>query len=741
MTEPIPVRNALAALVLATTLGCATGTPPAPPAPSAAGIRAEPAIVLEPTPAERRAAESIRLTGDEMGRMWTFEDPPLDRWKTAYDFSPDREWLDRVQRSSLRFGEYCSAAFVSPDGLAITNQHCARECAESVSSGRTDHVADGFVARDRREERLCPGLFVDQLVDTDDVTGLMRQALPESGLPAVERVRAEREAAAKIEDECEEKSWQAHCQVVSLYEGARYTLYRYRRFDTVKLVFTPELQVAYFGGEHDNFTYPRYALDAALVRVYDGDSPAETDDAYLPLDPAGAEEDEAVFVAGNPGSTSRTLTVAELLYEREYRLPLRVWVLNQQLRLLQTYAATDPELDEVLRQDRFEVSNGLKAYSGMLAGLRDTTLAGTRLRMERELRSRIEARPELQREYGDVFDRLAALQQKKLGVSPRLNAANASLFGSTHLELALTLVDFVRQAALPEEERSPRFRGETGRELAMDLASGAWVDPSIAWQTVSGHLHFLERWLPADDPLRSLLLRPGEAVEDATGRLLSETGILDAEFRARILEEGIEAVDASTDPFITFARVALEESQRLWRDWEELVAEETVQRRRLGQVLCAVYGTAIPSDATFTLRIADGVVKRYPYNGTLAPAFTTFYGLYARAAEFGAEPWALPASFVRARARVDMETPLNFVATTDITGGNSGSPVIDTAGRLVGVVFDSNMEMLPNDYLYRSGSGRTVAVHAAAILEALRNVYDASGLVAELTGRYGRNRW
>lgn len=741
MTERIRTKTALAGIVLATTLGCASGAPSAPPAaPAPSGVRAGPSLALDPTPAELRVADGIRLTGDEMGRMWTFEDPPLERWKTAYDFAPDEEWLDHVRKASLRFGEYCSAAFVSPDGLVITNQHCARECAEAASSGRDDYVTDGFVADNRRAERPCPGLFVDQLVDTEDVTALMRSAAPGEGTPAMDRVRGEREAAAKIEDECEAKVDGAHCQVVSLYQGARYTLYRYHRYEAVKLVFTPELSVAYFGGEYDNFTYPRYALDVALFRVYDGDSPLEPD-AWLPLDPEGAAEDETVFVSGNPGSTSRSLTVAQLMYEREYRIPLRVWVLTQQLRLLETYAVTDPELEDVMRQERFEISNSLKAYTGMLEGLRDSLLVGSKLRMERDLRSRIAESKELQSEYGDVFDQLAALQHRKLGVSARLNTANASLFWAMHLDLAITLVDFVRQAALPEAERSPRFRGAEGRQLVANLESDVTVDPSIAWQTVRGHVRFVEQWLPADDPLRRVLLRPGESVEEATARLLEETDILDTEYRARLLEGGIEAIEASDDPFIVFAREALEVRDGLWQEWEETVAEEAVQRRRLGLAMCAIYGTSIPSDATFTLRIADGVVKRYPFNGTLAPALTTFYGLYARAAEFGAEPWELPPSFVRARSRVDMDTPLDFVATTDITGGNSGSPVVDTDGRLVGVVFDSNMEMLPNDYLYRSGSGRTVAVHAAAILEALRNVYRASSLAAELTGRYSRGRW
>jgi hypothetical protein len=723
----------LAPLVLATTLGCATGASPrasSRPAPvESTGLP----VSLEPSASELRAARNVNTGVDGYGRMWTLDNLPLERWSAEYGFEPDEAWIDRIRVASLRFGEVCSAAFVSGEGLAITNQHCARECVDAASSSRTDYLVEGFIASSRRQERECPGLFVDQLVSIEDVTASVERNAADSGAAASEVERALEEGAVAIEAACEERFEGARCQVVRQYGGARWVLHRYRRYSLVKLVFAPELQAAYFGGEHDNFTYPRYALDVAFVRVYDDDGPAEPD-GWFGIDADGATEGEAVFAIGNPGSTSRHTTVAQLMYERAYRLPLRTWLLNHYRNMLAAAVTANDDLEDDLRQDRFEVANSLKAYSGMLDGLRDTLLVAVKIRQEQDLRAQVAADPALEAEYGDVWFRLADLQQRKLDIGPRVNATNLTLAGSPHLELVRTLIDYVRQSQLPEGARNPRYRGERGQQLRYTLETEAPIDPTVAWLTLSAHLSYLETWVPPDEPLRRLLLRPGETVEAAAERLIDETRILDRAFRRELLDGGIEAIEVSEDPLIAYGRQALADAESLRQAWDGISAEEAFQNRRLERALLAVYGDRVPPDATFTLRVSDGIMKRYAVNGTFAPAATTYYGLFARAAEFGGEePWALPPAFEKAKSRIDMETPLDFVATTDITGGSSGSAVIDTDGRLVGVVFDSNIELLPNDYLYGSAGGRTVAVHSAGILEALRSVYEARALVAELT--------
>lgn len=739
MKETNAFVRAFAALIVATAIGCASGAPAAesvhPYTDSSTGENTQ---SLEPTAADLRTAARAELTGHELGALWPLEDAPVEAWRQTRDFDVDAAWLDHVRLASLRWGEYCSAAFVSSGGLAITNQHCVRACTEAISSGRDDFVQAGFLAESRREERLCPGAYVDQLVSVEDVTDRIRESAAAEVDPVAKQAGLGR-VRAELEEECETEPGTV-CQVVTLWGGARYRLYRYRRYDQIRLVFAPDLQAAWFGGEFDNFTYPRYALDIGFVRVYESDGRTPVRPAsWFSTDPEGAVEGEPVFVVGNPGSTSRLATVSQLMYERTVRLPVRIQVLNAQMRLLEAYATTDEELAPRLRQDRFEVSNSLKAYEGQLEGLRDSLLVGTKIRWEQEFRAGIAASPELRQEYGDVWDRMAALQRRKLAVSPRLNATNVSLVGSPHLGLAAELVDYVRQMQLPESERRPQLRGDAARRFRVALETDVAVDPAVAWISLTGYLRYAEMWLAADDPLRRALMRPDETVEQAAERLLADTKILNTEFRHALIEGGDEAIAASDDPLIAFARRANDEAGPLRAEWNAITAAEAEQERRLGQALVALHGTTMPPDATFTLRISDGVVKRYPYNGTMAPPATTFLGLFARAGEFdGVMPWTLSSRFEKAKSRIDMDTPLDFVLTNDITGGSSGSPVIDRDGRLVGIIFDSNIEQLPNEFLYRTDTGRAIAVHSAGILEALRSVYHANALVSELTARRDR---
>ena len=720
-------------LLLPLAAGCAASPPIARPAPEPNPSPQSPRYSLSPDAATLRTAERVTLTGLELGTMWTFEDPPLAYWSESYDFTPSAEWLEHVRLASLRFGEICSAAFVSANGLAMTNHHCSRPCIEASSSRSADYVERGFYANRRTDERLCPDLWLDQLVSIEDVTQRVTSVLTAS--PQAERANQAtalaREQAA-IRRDCERGS-DTLCQVVALHHGARYMLYRYRRYPAVKLVFAPELQAGFFGGDPDNFTYPRHALDVSFVRAYeaDGVTPAQTPE-FFEWRPEGAREGELVFVTGNPASTSRLITVSQLLYERVYRHPFIIQVYRGERDLLQRLAERSPYAAEETRQDIFEIENGLKSFTGQLAGLNDSLLVGTKLRWERELRAAIEAEPKLRAEFGDVWERIEALQWTKLEIAPRLNVSNLELVGSPHLAWAAQLVDYIEQMALPETERSPDFRRERARLEAM-LATQAPLDERFALEALALHIELARTWLEAVDPLRAALLRPGEQPEDAAWRMTSASTVLDAATRMKLIEEGMSALARSDDPIIAFARIARQHYRTLRESWNETVAAEAIEKRRLARALVAVQAADFPPDATFTLRITDGLVARYLANGTVQAPVTTFYGLYARSAEFANEmPWTLPPSFEEARGRVRMETPLNFVATTDITGGNSGSPIIDRAGRVVGVAFDGNIEQLPNEFLYRRDAARTIGVHAAGILEALRSVYRASSLVAEL---------
>ncbi|HEX7051293.1 MAG TPA: S46 family peptidase [Longimicrobiales bacterium] len=709
--------------------GAAPTETPSPAAPEREGP-------LEPSAAALRTADRVQLTGTELGTMWTFENPPLEYWNERYDFQPTREWLDHVRLSAVRYGEICSASFVSPNGLVMTNHHCARDCVEAVSTEDVDYVVEGFYAATRDEERVCPDLYLDQLVEIEDVTQRVQSAAP-AGAADTAIAAARQAEQEEIIEECEANT-DFECQVVSLFHGGQYKLYRYRRYAPVKLVFAPELQAGFFGGDPDNFTYPRYALDVAFVRAYqpDGVRPARTPE-YFAWDPDGANEGELVFIVGNPGSTSRQITVAQALYEKAYRHPFLIQFLDEQRDFLEWVASLGPEAERSVRDQLFGVENSLKAFRGELAGLRDTLLMGRKIRWEREFRQRVEADPQLRARYGSVWSRMAEIQARKLRVSPRLNINNFEFIGDPYTQLAGQLVRYVRETAKPEAERMEAYRGEQLAQVEQRLRGPSQVNPDVATRLLAIRLELARSWLPPDDPFIRAAFRPGETPDQAAQRLVQGSRIGDAAFRTSLMQGGIAAVEASDDPMVRLALTMDDAYRRLAPEWEELTAAEAIQSERLAQALFAVYGTDLPPDATFTLRISDGVMQGYPYNGTLAPAKTSIYGIYERSFNFDNRmPFTLPESFAERRDDVDMATPLDFVTTNDITGGNSGSPLIDREARIVGIAFDGNIEQLPNEFLFRTETGaRTVAVHSAGIIEALRSIYRADALLEELLGR------
>jgi hypothetical protein len=723
-------------LLAAAAFGACASAPPAAaptPVPSSPVTATQAESRLEPAAAAQRAAAGMQPTGLELGTMWTFENAPLQYWRDRYGFAPSQEWLDNVRLASVRYGQGCSASFVSPEGLVMTNHHCARQCIEDVSTDAVDYVTTGFNAGTRAEEVVCPNLFLDQLIAIEDVTERVRAAAPAAGT-SQQIADAQATEQQRIQSECAQRTGNT-CQVVSLYHGGQYQLYTYRRYAPVKLVFAPELAAGYFGGDPDNFTYPRYALDVTFVRAYDadGNTPASTPNHFR-WSPQGAAEGDVVFVTGNPGSTSRLITLTQLMYERTYRHPFLVSLLGGQREMLLAIAAQGPDQEREVRQDLFSVENSLKAYSGQLAGLRDTLLVAQKIAWERDLRQRVNAAADA-RQYADVWDRLAEIQRQKLTLNPVLNLSNAALLGAPHLALAGQLAGWLQAAALPDAQRSPAYRGDRFAQIQQALSQPSPIPEVQAAATLALHLQLAREWLPPGHVLLTTLMRQGETPQQAAQRLLQGTRVGDVAWRQALIAAGAAAADTVTDPIFRAATLMDSINNAALPQWRAVVAEETVQRQRLARALFAVHGTRFPPDATFTLRIADGVVAGYPYNGTVAPYRTTFYGMYGRAAEFdNRDPWTLPPSFAARRGSIDMAAPINFVSTNDITGGNSGSPVIDREARIVGIAFDGNIEQLPNEFVYRTELGRTVSVHSAGIIEALRSVYRAQALVNELLG-------
>ncbi|MEZ6037743.1 MAG: S46 family peptidase [Planctomycetota bacterium] len=527
------------------------------------------------------AAPATAQTRKELGRMWTFEAAPVGWFQQAYDWAPNDGWLEHARLASLRLGKrdpqtgdirfFCSASFVSPHGLIMTNHHCSRDAIASVQ-GENDWLKDGFYAGSYDGEIHVPGLVVSQMVAQADVTAAVAEQGDKAVLAAAEKAQP-----------------QLFHQVIALYQGGNYQLYSFKLFEDLRLVCAPHGQSAHFGGDPDNFCYPRWGLDFSFLRAYENGQPADTKTQCFEWRTEGASEGEVVFVTGNPGRTGRLKTYAQCEYLRDQYYPPLVKRYEQMVAQMHERAKESAEVEKELRPQILRFENSRKALQGYLDGLRNPRIMEIKAKAEAELRAEVAKRPELQEQYGDAWDQLALIQTQK-----------------------------------------------------------------------------------------------------------------------------VQAAKAGENP-------------------NQFAADEAKHEKRIGEACFAVYGTSIPPDATMSLRISDGVVKGYPMNGTVAPYFTTLYGLFARHAEFGGtHPFDMPQAWLDAEKKLDLKTPFNFVATCDIIGGNSGSPMIDKEQRVIGLVFDGNIEMLGNNYVFDDEISRTVSVHPAIIIETLRKIYGAGKLADEL---------
>jgi peptidase S46-like protein len=663
----------------------------------------------------------------EFGTMWTFEAPPFDYWKARYGFTPTKAWLDHVRLASIRLPN-CSSSFVSSRGLVMTNHHCARECITAVSTPDSNFQELGFVAKAQADERKCPGLYVDQLQSIEDVTGKVQSAVT-AGAPATQ-VAQRNAAIAEIEKSCGEEAGLT-CQVVTYYQGGIYSLYRFKRFDDLRLVMAPEEAISFFGGDPDNFTYPRYDLDLSLMRVYENDQPYAAKD-YLKWSKEGAKEGDLVLVTGNPGSTGRLLTVSQMEYLRDVQYPAQLSSYNRNIAILKELSQKDDETRRALENDIFSLENSKKAVTGYLSGLQDSSLMAKKRAFERDFRKRIARDPKLQAKYGSSWDAVTAAQREQAAIAKQQRWY--SFAGSPLLNVAGGLVRIPQQAKLPDSLRLPQYRGQglekIKKSILGDISTDAEQDKEIlqAWLTQAS------KDLPRNDPYLQAILR-GRSPEVAAEAAVNGTKLADSAARAALVEGGSAAVAASNDPLIVLARKLNPLSARVQQRAARLSDVISANTEKVGQAIFAAYGRTLPPDATFSLRISDGVVKSFPMNGTIAPYKTSFYGLYGRSAEFDDKPpFKLPERWKTHQSRLDLASPLDFVTTSDIIGGNSGSPVINKNAEVVGLIFDGNIEQLPNRFLYTDEVSRAVAVHSRAIPEALRKVFEADRIADELQG-------
>ncbi|HVO19840.1 MAG TPA: S46 family peptidase [Anaeromyxobacter sp.] len=671
--------------------------------------------------------------------MWTFDHFPSERVRQRYGFAPDPAWLDHVRAASARMAEGCSASFVSPTGLVVFNHHCAQDCIAQLSTARRDYLASGFWARTQREEVRCPELEIDRLDEIRDVTGEV--AASTSGLSGPAWEEARRATVAGLEQACGGGDDRVRCEVVSLYHGGVHALYRYHRFQDTRLVFAPELAVASFGGDPDNFMFPRYDLDVAFVRVYEDGRPARTDE-FLRWSSGGLEDGQLTFVSGNPGSTEREWTVAQLEYERDVALPERLLLLAEQRGQLTEFRERGPEERRIAADPLLELENSFKARRGMLEALLDRDFFAARVAAERALRAEVEADPNL-REAAGAWDAIARALEEQRRIHRRLwwvgyeRAFDSDLFRAA--------VQLLRGAEEREKENGARLAEYAEArlpELRAHLLARAPVHRELEILQLTFSLTAMREALGADDPFVRKVLGKRSPRELAT-RLVTRTrlgtdpaGLAE---RRRLWEGGRDTVDASRDPMMAIARLVDPEARAVRKHFEEeveSVMEESGER--IARARFALHGTSDYPDATFTPRLSFGAVEGYLEEGRLVRPFTTVSGLFERAT--GREPFRLPASWLRARSRLDPSTALNFCTTNDIVGGNSGSPVVDQRGEIVGLAFDGNIQSLGGDYGFDPAVNRTVAVSSEAILAALEQVYGARRLVEELVPGRGGGR-
>lgn len=671
----------------------------------------------------------IPVTADE--GMWTFDNPPTKLLQERYGFTPTPEWLDHVRLSSVRFNDGGSGSFVSPHGLALTNHHVAFGQLQKVSTPEKDYVKDGFYARTPAEELKCPDLEVNILMSMENVTAQV-MGVVKPGMNDKNALEARKAEIAKIEKESQDKTG-LRSDVIPLYQSSEYWLYRYKKYTDLRLVFAPEQQIAFFGGDPDNFTYPRYDLDFALFRVYENDRAIETPN-YLKWNARGAADGELVFVSGNPGSTSRLDTLAEIEDARDYFLPIRLKILKGWLSALNQYASQGSEQARQAANLTFSIENSVKALTGMRNGLLDKALMAKRQKEEADFRALVAGKAEWKRNYGPAWDEIANAEKKF--VSRIKESRFRSVAPSRLAANALTIVQYVNEVKKPDGVRLDGYHDSELDSLKFRLFSPAPIYPGMEKALLANDFaSSLEELGPSDPFVKATV--GGESPQTAAEKLVDGTKLGDAAFRKSLVEGGEAAVAASTDPMIVMAR-NIDPSVREIRKWVENNVEsvETSAGEKIGKARFAVYGKSTYPDATFTLRLSYGTVKGYPMNGTVAPPLTTLYGLYDRAYSFGLKmPFALPERYLNRKDSLDLSTPVNFVNTCDIIGGNSGSPVINRQGELVGLIFDGNIESLVGDYVYNDEANRAVAVHPGFMSEALRKIYDAGALADELEGK------
>jgi hypothetical protein len=671
--------------------------------------------------------------------MWLYNAFPKDRVQKDYGFLATQEWLDHLQLSSVRFNNGGSGSFVSADGLAFTNHHVGADCIEKLATSGHDYMKTGFYAKTQAEEAKCPDLELNVLVGIDDVTAKVKAAAPPT-MSTADAGHAQRSVMSAIEKDCA-TSTGLRCDVVPFYSGEVYNLYKYKKYTDVRLVFAPEFAAAFFGGDPDNFTFPRYDLDITFFRVYENDKPVHLDH-YLQWSKVGVKEGDLIFVSGHPGGTDRLKTMAQLQFLKNVEYPSRLANYKRRIAMLQKFSAQSPENARIAQERIFVLQNSQKAINGEYEGLQDMTMLtqmdAAERKQEKAYTDKHKGEPNPWEEVSnamkanrEVYDPLTYVERMRgFSYVERMRGFNFDLPGYARI-----LLRVAEEKSKPNGDRLREYRDSALPSLEQQLLSAAPIYKNLETAILALALAQMQEALGPEDPAVKASLS-GRSPEEAAKQLIAGTKLDDVTVRKQLYEGGKAAVDASTDPLIVLMRNVDREARAVRKRFDDEV-DAVVQRdgATIARARFAQAGFTQPPDSTFTLRLSYGTVKGYEENGEKIPYFTTFAGAFQHAEEQGNKPpYDLAASWPKMKSKLNLETPLNCVSTADIIGGNSGSPTVNKAGELVGIIFDGNIQSLVLNFYYDDRQARAVQVDSRGILEALRKIYGADALVNELTG-------
>ena len=674
--------------------------------------------------------DTVKAQKYDNGKMWPFDYPPVEYLKETYDLKTDEAWYEDVRLSALRLPG-CTSSFVSEDGLMMTNHHCARGLLERMSKEGEDLIKDGFYAKTLADERKIPNYYADQLVMIKDITAEIQTA-ENTGATIAEKA-ANKKAKIKEITEKMNKETGLTCQVVSLYNGGKFSLYGYKRYTDIRLVFSPDMQIAYFGGDFDNFTYPRYNLDCTFYRAYENDKPVKSTN-YFKFSFDGIKPGEPIFTVGNPGTTNRLKTVAQLEYARDIAYRNNAFLFDSYYYALEDLIKEDASRKKELEDLRVDLGNSQKVIATTLKGLKDPYVYAKKMDFQKKLQTAVWDNSEMKEQYGKVWENIEKTRAEMRKVGPQIAALGVGqhgLFGSKYFALAKSLNDLVKELQKPEDQREAKFKAAK-LDSTLEAMFPDKVDKLLENTKLWINVEYMALNLGKDDPLVKKLSggKSGKAIAEY---LLDESIFGDMDDVIDLAKQGADAILKSEDPILMYVREAAKRVPEFQKQIQEINDTENIYDDMLGQAIIKVHNTELPPDANFTLRLSDGTLKPFEYNGTVAPDFTTFYGMYDRFFSFRKTyPWDLHSRWAKVPSGLDLATPFNFVSNNDIVGGNSGSPVINKNAEVVGLAFDGNIDSIIGNYIYIPYNNRMVAVDSRAMVHAMDEVYDAERIADEL---------